>query len=144
MYEYLLTFWGSLQDTGTIEREFGSSECNYWFASAAERARMEARLYALAAETKSKVVVAKYEGTSTRLRTIAKIVFVYNGVEYKIEQDFGFGYPPESALYMFEEGNFSCDCNRSIFIGEQNPHFPSGELECGDEITMKYIDVVLL
>ena len=37
--------------------------------------------------------------------------------------------------FMWAEGNFSCDCNKSIFINDQcDSSFPI--LECGEEIKL--------
>ena len=34
----------------------------------------------------------------------------------KMAYDFGYEFEEENAIYMFEHGNYSCDCNRSLFI----------------------------
>lgn len=45
------------------------------------------------------------------------------------------------AEYMYNEGNYACDCNRSQFIAEQcDASFP--ELECGDAIKLVSITQV--
>ena len=75
-------------------------------------------------------------------KTIAKNDIIYNGVEYPIECDFGENYPEDAALFMFEEGNYSCDCNRSIFINEQHGDCIK-ELECGDTIKMKDLVITI-
>lgn len=77
----------------------------------------------------------KTEDTETRFRTVAKMVFVYKGKEYPYQMDFGYGYPVAGAEYMFKEGNYACDCNRSMFIG-----LP--EMRCGNKIKMKDFVVV--
>jgi hypothetical protein len=39
------------------------------------------------------------------------------------------------AEYLYEEGNYACDCNRSDFIAEHcDKNFP--ELECGDTVNL--------
>jgi hypothetical protein len=56
----------------------------------------------------------------------------FKGKRYTFEYDYGPGYPVESAEYMFEDGNYSCNCNLSRFIQDKYPEFP--ELDCvGDE-----------
>lgn len=42
----------------------------------------------------------------------------------------------ESAIFMFEEGNYSCDCNRSLFIRWEYGEDAIPELQCGEEIKM--------
>jgi hypothetical protein len=48
------------------------------------------------------------------------------------EVTFDFEYNP----YIWEEGNFSCDCNRAIFFGE-----PESEQYCSDD---RYIIVSII
>ncbi len=43
---------------------------------------------------------------------------------------------PYLSEFMFEEGNYSCDCNRSLFIQATDPSFPA--YECGE--TIKLVD----
>jgi len=74
-------------------------------------------------------------------RTIAKVLLRYMEKEYTIEEDFGYGYPEESASFMFEEGNYSCDCNLSTFIQQQcDRAFPT--LDCGEEIEIVDIEII--
>lgn len=70
-----------------------------------------------------------------KMDTIAKIVFTYNNKEYKIEYNFGDDYPTETAEFIFTDGNYSCDCNRSIIINEKYHSFPITEI-CGNNIKM--------
>ena len=88
------------------------------------------------------LAISTEEGEHVRYRTIAKMVFSYQGKEYPYEYDFGFAYPAEIAEYMFTEGNYACDCNRSNFLSSRYEGFQ--EMECGDEIEMKYFEVNLL
>lgn len=62
--------------------------------------------------------------------TIVNAIFKYRGVEYPIEYNFGPDYNQESALYMFEDGNYACDCNRSIFLEDHYPGVMTEVLEC--------------
>lgn len=80
------------------------------------------------------------EGEDTRLKTIAKMVFTINGKEYPYEEDFGYAYPASDAHYMFEDGNYSCDCNRSLFISQKYIGFP--KMPCGNKIEMKDFQVL--
>lgn len=66
--------------------------------------------------------------------TIAKCVFVHEGKQYLFEYDYEEDYPFDAANYMFTEGNYSCDCNRSAFVQEKYPEFP--ELDCGEKIEL--------
>jgi hypothetical protein len=71
-----------------------------------------------------------------KINTIAEIVLKYKEKEYKFNFDFGSYIPSENAEYLFEDGNYACDCNRSMFIKKYcNKDFL--ELQCGgDEIDL--------
>ncbi len=44
-------------------------------------------------------------------------------------------YRVEAADFMFEEGNYSCDCNKSLFIQEHcDKSFP--KMTCGQQIKL--------
>lgn len=61
--------------------------------------------------------------------------------DVKCREEFGVGFPVESARWMFIEGNYACDCNKSLFIRRNgHPDFP--EMDCGDEIELVDIDVI--
>jgi hypothetical protein len=60
-----------------------------------------------------------------------QITLEYKGKTYVIHDEYEYDeYPP----FMWENGNFSCDCNKSMFIQEVDEDFP--ELHCGAEIKM--------
>jgi hypothetical protein len=47
----------------------------------------------------------------------------------------------QGAEFMWTEGNFGCDCNKSLFIQDQcDESFP--DMECGDEIKLIGIEIV--
>jgi hypothetical protein len=56
-------------------------------------------------------------------------------------QRFGIGYPPESVAYMYREGNYSCDCNLSLFI-KRYANVDIGDLECGDSVELVDLTVM--
>jgi len=58
----------------------------------------------------------------------------YKDREYKVIDELG--RLGEFGSFIWEEGNYSCDCNRSKFIREVDPDFP--DMSCGDEhVAMK-------
>lgn len=68
---------------------------------------------------------------NTYKRTVAVVELrAPGGQVVRTEQDFGYGYPSHQAQYMYEEGNYSCDCNRSVFMGIE----PG--MSCGETIEM--------
>ena len=63
-------------------------------------------------------------------------VFKYKDKEYTLHYDFGKNYDKESAEWMFLTGNYSCDCNRSLFIRQEYGEDTIPELDCGKEIEL--------
>lgn len=73
-------------------------------------------------------------------RTIACMDLIYQGKPYHHEQDFGYGYWEGGAEYMYFEGNYSCDCNKLLFLArdyKELAHFADIDVECTDEITIE-------
>ena len=62
--------------------------------------------------------------------------FKYKDKTFVLTEDFGKDYLAESAEYMFTEGNYACDCNRSLFIRRQYGEGSLPELKCGYEIEL--------
>ena len=126
MTEYFIEFWG--RDEEQAIRELGLSGPRHWFRTQVELDNLRAKLkpYHVVSRTES--------GEMTHKRTVAIVKLAFGGKFYTLEHDFGFEYPAHSAEYMFEDGNYSCDCNRSLFIGEKHEEFP--EMECGNLIEM--------
>lgn len=75
-----------------------------------------------------------------KIKDAIKVVYRYRGKKYVTFQDYYiFEQTPDSLNddweYIYREGNYSCDCNRSLFIQRQcDPAFP--DLQCGDKIKM--------
>lgn len=68
-----------------------------------------------------------------RLRTVARMTLTLpDGRAFDIEHDFGCGYPPESAEFMFEDGSYGCDCNLSLALRDAGHDVE--EMDCGDLI----------
>lgn len=63
-----------------------------------------------------------------------KFRLTYEGKEYIVEDPYDYGNDKE-VPFMWSGGNFSCDCNKSLFIKDQcDPSFP--EFPCGDRIKL--------
>lgn len=86
------------------------------------------------------LVMVTQDGYATHLTTVAVLTFEHAGVSYDAEVDFGFGYEPESVHYMFEEGNYSCDDNRSYII-QRNGHPDFPDMSCGDSIKLTRLEI---
>ncbi len=139
-YEYHLMFWGGVKNDNWIERDLGIKENNFWFETEKERSEFKNKLQEVANNHKQVICFDENEGQYVRYRTIAKMIMVLNDTEYPYEYDFGFAYSKDSAEYMFEEGNYSCDCNKSIFLSKKYPKVP--EIDCGDTIELKDFKII--
>lgn len=133
-YEYMLQTWGGFYNDEYREKH-GYTGGYFWFDTAEERQRYISELREAEDKFGARILVIDIkEGSDLRQRTVAKMTFSYMGREYQHEEDFGFAFPEENARYMFNEGNYSCDCNRSLRIQERYADFP--ELGCGNGIVM--------
>lgn len=74
------------------------------------------------------------------MKKIAEIDLIYKNKLYHVKDEYEEDYPDDVILYRWEDGNFACDCNRSIFIREQiDNNFE--ELNCGKEIKIKKLGI---
>lgn len=138
-YEYMLHTWGGFYNK-EHQVKHGYTPGYRWFDTAEERSEYVSELKEIEQKFNARhLAISTEEGTHTRMKTIAKMVFVHQGKEYPCQYDFGFAYPPHSAEYMFFDGNYSCDCNRSLFI--ERAGFDFLEMGCGEEIEMKDFEV---
>ena len=55
-----------------------------------------------------------------------------DGRRFSYCHNFGKDYSEEDAMYMFTEGNYSCDCNRSLFLNYAGNNVDL--LKCGHTI----------
>ena len=134
-YEYHLVFWGEVKNERWIERDLGITATNFWFASASDRATFKALLKACAASHNCIIVFSEHEGCDVRLRTVARMTMrLPDGREFDNARYFGFGYPVEAAEWAFTGGNYSCDCNRSKFLREDDHDVE--EFGCGETIKL--------
>jgi len=86
------------------------------------------------------LVFREEEGDLTHKRTVLQGTLDYAGKTYRFDFDFGFEFPLGGAEWMFEEGNFACDCNKSLFIQTHcDSNFPL--MACGDLV--KLVDLKL-
>jgi len=135
-----LSFWGSFNNDGLATKLLETEARDFWFETSDERQRFRERVESLAARHGHLVVFAESNGPLCRKRTVVVMVLRYEGKDYDLEYDFGFGYSAESAHYMFHEGNYACDCNRSLFLHQRYPEVPELE-QCGDTILMVSFEV---
>lgn len=127
---FMLHWWGGSEPF--IRKELGNIDEYLWFDTPQERQTFKEKL---SVYKSLGLMIVEQDGSETHYRTIANLVFQYKGKEYSFQHDFGYGYAEESAEYMWTEGNYSCDCNRSIFLMKKYPE-DFKELECGCEIVL--------
>ena len=133
--EYFLHWWGGCDK---IVKELYDYSNYMWFDKKQDRQKA---INNLEKYIELGLMFDLEEGEMTHKRTIAKLEMEYKGNFYNLEEDFGYEYPADSVRYMFFDGNYSCDCNKSLFIQRQcDENFP--ELDCGDEIEITKLDIV--
>lgn len=70
-----------------------------------------------------------------KIEKVFKVVLRHSGKEYVVYDDYYLEAPNDISQYMWEEGNYSCDCNKSLFIQRQcDEEFP--DMTCGDTIEL--------
>jgi hypothetical protein len=132
--EYMLHLWGGFFNPPNKEKHH-MEEGYFWFDTNAERMNFLKQYQDAEKKYDARYLAYDFgEGRHTHTRTVAYMIFTVAGKDYPFSYDFGYGYPKESAKYMFEEGNYDCDCNRSIFLG-----LPS--MGCGHSIKMKHLKI---
>jgi len=137
-YEYMLNVWGGFFND-EFSKKHGKKEGYYFFDTMEE---LTIYLNELKSIKCNGVLMSNIEeGTLVRYKTIAKMKMKYNDKIYDYEYDFGYAYPIHSAYYMFEDGNYSCDCNKSMFLIEKYGDEIS-ELGCGDDIELIDLEVI--
>jgi hypothetical protein len=134
--EYFLKFWGGAEPY--ISSILGITDRNFWFDTKEERDEFKTRLRPY---HKYGLAFSEREGDLTHARTVALVTVKYRNRKYFFEFDFGYEYPEENACYMFFDGDYSCDCNLSLFIQQEGGHPEFPELGCGDEIQIVNFDI---
>ena len=71
-----------------------------------------------------------------REQSLQEGTFKYEDKEFGLHYDLGYEYEEESAIFYFTEGNFSCDCNRSLAIRWEYGDDAIPELGCGEDIEL--------
>lgn len=138
-YEYMLHVWGGFQNDGNgVPQEIKDLAGYTYFDS---RKDLDNFMKKFNPYKHHGFAYKIEEGELSHKRTIAKMNLRYKEKIYPLEFDFGYEYPEDSARFMFFDGNYSCDCNLSLFIGDYlDEEFE--ELDCGNEIDILDFEVV--
>lgn len=144
--EWMVQTWGGAwnEDANpSIEKDLGIKKGYHYFSTEAEKDAF-IKLLRNPIYQKQGLMIDVTEGILTHKRTIFVGLFNYQGKEFILHYDFGYEYSEENAAYMFEHGNYSCDCNRSLFIRSQYGKDAIPELGCGWGIELVDYDFVYL
>lgn len=136
--EYMVHVWGGAWNKDaapSIEKDLGVKSGYHYFATEEEK---DAFCGLLDIPEYSRQGIARdvKHGYMTHKRTIFVGDFIYEDRKFTLHYDFGYEYPEDSAIFMFEEGNYSCDCNRSLFIRDKYGEDSIPELNCGCKIEL--------
>lgn len=137
--EWMVHIWGGAWNEDadpSIEKDYGIREGYHYFNTEEEKNKFCEILNNSVYSKQGLVKDIKY-GIMTHKRTIFIGTLKYEDKEFVIHYDFGYEFPEESAVFMFTEGNYSCDCNKSLFIRREYGDDIIAELDCGDEIMLK-------
>ena len=138
MKEYMIHIWGGAWNSDanpSIEKDLGIKEGYHYFKTEKEKDRFLELLNNPIYKNQGLMTDIKY-GTMSHKRTIFVGTLKYENKEFTIHYDCGYEFPDEQAIFMFEHGNYSCDCNKSIFIRREYGEESIPELGCGDEVKL--------
>ena len=138
MKDYMVHIWGGAwnEDANpSIEKDLGIKEGYHYFKTEKEKDDF-INLISQDKYLNQGMVKDVYYGEMTHKRTVFVGDFKYKDMVFTIHYDFGYEYPEESAIFAFEDGNYSCDCNRSLIIQDEYGENTIDELDCGEEIEM--------
>lgn len=144
--EYMVHIWGGAwnEDANpSIKKDLGIEEGYYYFTTLEERDAFIKKLKKPMYQSQG-LMIDCVEGELTHKRTVFVGVFEYDGTRYVCHDDFGYEYPSESVVYMYEHGNFSCDCNRSLHIRRQHGDDTMPFLPCGSDVKLIDYQIVYL
>lgn len=145
--EYLVHIWGGAWNSDanpSIEKDLGIKEGYHYFKTKTEVDNFIVLLDNPIYKNQGLMVSTKY-GYMTHKRTIFVGTLKYKDQVFIIHRDFGYEYSEKDAVSMFEDGNYSCDCNRSLFIRNEYGDDSIPFLPCGNKIELldyrfEYVD----
>lgn len=65
------------------------------------------------------------------MKVVARIKRQSDGAVAEHETDWGDGFDPSNAEYMWTDGNYGCNCNRQLFFARARGEAEDNELICG-------------
>ena len=139
---YLLRVWGRDQEQVAALRRPDATEKDgplcYWFLTNGDR-----KAFLASFPPRCHVMRVPVDGPDSHFLTIATVTLDAPGrPRATFDLSFGYGYPEEAVESMFREGNYSCDCNRRLFLERKClVDFGDEENQCGDTIRLVSLTV---
>ena len=137
--EYMVHIWGGAWNKDanpSIEKDLGIKEGYHYFDTKEEKDEFCKHLRLYKYRKQGLMIDEKY-GVMSHKRTVFVGTLQYKGNEFIIHYDLGYEYSSDDAEFYFTDGNFGCDCNRSLAIRWEYGEDAIPELGCGDEIELK-------
>lgn len=150
--QFLLRSWGAslesvvaLRAPDTYESPSGHVGC-WWFETREGREVFIEQMDGIINAIRDRVdpgADPHGEMIDTRTLTVAVVTLrLPSGEQGTFRMPFGYGYPAHSARFMFEDGNYSCDCNRRDFLADHcGLNDGIAERTCGDTIQLVSLTV---
>lgn len=139
MKDFMVQAWGGGQEhfaEDYPDHKKHNGSLYFYFDTEAE---MNNLINAARKYSKGCVVTSVGEG-DIHNRIVACMDLVFEGKPYYYEQDFGYGFTEHGAEYMFFDGNYSCDCNKKLFLArsyEELSYLEGMEHNCTDDIAIE-------
>lgn len=136
--EYMVHIWGGAWNYDaypSIEKDLGIKEGYHYFDTEKEKDDFCFLLNNPIYRDQGIMIDVQY-GIMSHKRTIFVGTLKYKEKGYVIHYDFGYEFKESNAIFMFTDGNYSCDCNKSLFIQREYGEEIIEELPCGDEIEL--------
>lgn len=136
--EYMVHIWGGAWNRDakpSIEKDLGIKKGYYYFDTEEEKDNFCSILRNPIYYDQGIMIDVEHKVMSHK-KTIFVGTLKYKEKEFIIHHDFGYEFPEKSAIFIFTDGNYSCDCNRSLFIQEEYGEDAIQELRCGHDIEL--------
>lgn len=117
------------------KKDLGIKEGYYYFTTEEETNSFVNKISNPIYFDQGMIIKVKY-GEMTHKRTVFVATMKYQDKEFIIHEYFDYEYSEDDAIYMFENGNYACDCNRSLLIRREYGDDSIPALDCGYEIEM--------
>lgn len=145
MKKHMVKIWGGAWNNDanpSIKKDYGINEGYYYFDNE-DDVNSFLKILNKAEYKNQGIQIVKRYGEMTYQRTVVTAVFEYEDKEFIIHRDFGYEYPKEVAIDIFEKGNYSNDVNRSLLIRKEYGDNSIPRLPVGNLIKLKNLKVEL-